>query len=238
MWTRSELKNRAKLTLKGHYWTAFVASLVLGIANGGSGGSSLTAQLEERMLDGQSPEYVIGFAVGAIIAALLALAVAIFVGGPLEVGVRRYFTSACCRQYDLGNLGFAFREGRYWNAVKTQVLCAVEIFLWSLLLVIPGIIKGYAYTFVPYILADNPHISPKRALQLSNQMTMGHKFEIFVLGLSFIGWYLLGTLACGVGVIFVTPYYESTMAELYMQLRHNALQNGTTTMEELCLVYN
>ena len=236
MWTYNELKNRAKLTLKGHYWTAFVASLVLGIAGGGRG-SSFTTQLEEK-LSGQSPEYLTGFAVGAIIVALIGLAVSVFVGSPLEVGVRRYFTSACCRQYDLGNLGFAFREGRYWNTLKTQLLCAVEVFLWSLLLVIPGIIKSYAYIFVPYIMADNPYLSPKRALQLSAQMTKGHKFEIFVLGLSFLGWYLLGVLACGIGVIFVTPYYESTMAELYMQLRHNALQNGTTTMEELCLSYN
>jgi uncharacterized membrane protein len=238
MWTRKDLKARAKLTLKGHYWTALVATLVLGFANGGSGGSSLSARFEEEFLAGQSPEYVAGFWVGMVVVALVSLAVAIFVGGPLTVGVRRYFTCACCRQYDLGNLGFGFKQGRYWNTLKTQLLCSVEIFLWSLLLVVPGIIKGYAYSLVPYILADNPYLSPKRALQLSDQMTKGHKLEIFGLGLSFIGWYLLGTLACGVGVIFVAPYYESTMAELYMQLRHNALQNGTTTMEELCLVYN
>ena len=91
---------------------------------------------------------------------------------------------------------------------------------------------------VPYILADNPHLNPKRVIELSCRMTDGHKGEIFGLGLSFVGWYLLGALCCGVGIMFVNPYVNSTMAELYMQLRHNALQRGDTTMEELCLSYN
>ena len=238
MWTRKDLKNRAKMTLKGHYWTAFLASLVIALAAGGGGTSGSAVGVESGLAEGTSPEYAAGFAVGFIIAAVFALAFAIFVGSPLEVGGRRYFTSACCGQYDLGNLGFAFRQERYWNVVKTQLLLGVEIFLWSLLLVIPGIIKGYAYSMVPYILADNPYLSPRRALQLSSQMTNGHKFEIFVLELSFVGWYLLGSLACGIGVVFVNPYHDSTVAELYMQLRHQALLRGDTTMEELCLQYN
>ncbi len=238
MWTRKDLKDRAKMTLKGHYWTAFVASLVLAIVSGGGGRTGSAAGAESSALEGMPPEYVAGFTVGLVIAAVLALAFAIFVGCPLEVGGRRYFTSACCRQYDLGNLGFAFRRGRYWNVIKVQLLREIRILLWTLLFIIPGIVKGYAYCMVPYILADNPYLSPKRAIELSNQMTMGHKGEIFVLELSFLGWYLLGALACGIGVVFVNPYHDSTLAELYIHLRHNALQRGDTTMEELCLVYN
>lgn len=243
MWTRADLKDRAKQTLKGHYWTAFAASLVIALFSGGGSGNaagSAGEHLSDGSLQGllQQPEYAAGFVVGALIALTAGIGVIIFLAGPLEVGARRYFTSACCRQYDLGNLGFAFRQGRYLNVVKAQLLRDIRTLLWSLLFIIPGIIKGYAYSMVPYILADNPYISPKRAIELSCRMTDGHKFQIFELELSFIGWYLLGALACGIGVVFVNPYHDSTMAELYMQLRHQALQNGTVTMEELCLVYN
>ena len=238
MWTRKDLKDRAKMTLKGHYWTAFLASLVIALAAGGGGTSGSAVGVESGLAEGTSPEYAAGFAIGVTIALVAGLAVSIFLASVLEVGARRYFTSACCRHYDLGNLGFAFKQGRYGNVVKVQLIRGIKELLWFLVFIIPGIIKGYAWCLVPYILADNPHLDHKRALQLSNQMTMGHKAEIFVLELSFIGWYLLGALCCGVGVMFVNPYHDSTMAELYMQLRHEALQRGDTTMEELCLSYN
>jgi uncharacterized membrane protein len=107
--------------------------------------------------------------------------------------------------------------------------------LWFLLLIIPGIVKYYAYRMVPYILADNPEINYKRALELSTRMTKGEKFDIFVLDLSFIGWYLLGTLAFVVGILFVMPYQNATEAELYIILRQNAIQNGFCTYEELAI---
>ncbi len=88
---------------------------------------------------------------------------------------------------------------------------------------------------VPYILADNPKIGHKRAIALSNQMTMGEKWNIFVLDLSFIGWYILGALLMGIGVFFVQPYYDATSAELYLKLREKSLANGITTREELQL---
>jgi uncharacterized membrane protein len=221
MWTRKDLKARAKLTLKGHYWTALVATLVLGFANGGSGGSSLSARFEEEFLAGQSPEYVAGFWVGMIVVALVSLAVAIFVGGPLEVGVRRYFTSACCRQYDLGSLGFGFKQGRYWNTLKTQLLRAVETFLWSLLLVVPGIIKSFEYAMIPYILADDPEISCKEAFAKSKELMKGNKWRLFKLELSFIGWAVLCVVTFGVGAFFLAPYLNAATAEFYAELKNN-----------------
>jgi uncharacterized membrane protein len=86
---------------------------------------------------------------------------------------------------------------------------------------------------VPYILADNPRIDYRRAVELSNQMTMGYKLDIFILDLSFIGWYLLGALAFGIGILFVRPYEDTTNAELYLVLRKNALEQGMCAYEEL-----
>ncbi len=233
-----DLRQRARDTLKGHYWTAFVASLVVSVVSGGGSGITGRISLGEEELTTMlhRPGFVAGLVVGLVAAMAAALALSVFVAGPLEVGNRRYFTSACCRQYDLGNLGFGFRHN-YWNVVKTQLLRTVRLWLWTLLFIIPGIVKGLAYSMVPYILADNPHMAPKRAIELSCRMTNGHKAELFGLLLSFIGWLLLGALCCGVGTLFVAPYMDSAYAEAYMQLRHEALQRGDTTLEELFLSY-
>ena len=88
---------------------------------------------------------------------------------------------------------------------------------------------------VPYILSDNPNIGYERAVELSIEMTAGEKMDMWVLDLSFIGWYLLGTLLFLVGVLFVMPYENATKAELYLVLRQNALERGLCSYEELNL---
>ena len=136
---------------------------------------------------------------------------------------------------NLNHLGFAFNKDRYLDIVKAMLWRGFLNFLWFLLLIIPGIVKSYAYSMVPFILADNPNIGYRRAVDLSNQMTRGHKFRIFVLDLSFLGWIFLGLFAFFVGVLFVLPYINATKAELYLTLRQQALENGLTTEEELRL---
>jgi uncharacterized membrane protein len=103
----------------------------------------------------------------------------------------------------------------------------------SALFAIPLYIKMYSYRLTPWILADNPAIGMRRALRLSIELTRGQKWQIFVLDLSFIGWFLLGMLACGVGVFFVMPYYQAVQAELYSVLRQNGVDSGQCSMEEL-----
>ena len=89
----------------------------------------------------------------------------------------------------------------------------------GLLFVIPGIVKSFEYTCVPYILAEHPEMDYREVLALSKQMTDGYKVEIWILGLSFIGWNLLGTLLLGIGTLFVIPYIELTNGEMYAFLR-------------------
>jgi uncharacterized membrane protein len=110
-------------------------------------------------------------------------------------------------------------------------------FLWFLLFIIPGIVKYYAYSMVPYILSDNPNIGVRKAIALSNKLTHGHKFDMFILDLSFIGWFILGLMAFIVGTLFVFPYYFATKAELYLALRQIGLDRGMCTMEDHALVY-
>ncbi|MCS4477280.1 DUF975 family protein [Clostridium botulinum] len=158
------------------------------------------------------------------------------VGYMLEVGGRKFFIKAAEGETNMGYLGYCFKEGSYFGVLVTMLLRSIYTFLWTLLLVIPGIIKGYAYSMVPYILADNPSIGAERAIQLSNRMTDGEKWDMFVLDLSFLGWYILGMLALGIGVIFVNPYVDSTKAELYLILRKKAIEDGSTSCKELNIV--
>ncbi len=116
-----------------------------------------------------------------------------------------------------------------WEAMPLIVFWVIGSIAFS----IPAIIKSYSYRMTPWILGDNPKIGYKRALKLSMGLTSGHKFNMFILDLSFIGWFLLGVIACGIGVFFVLPYYAAVQAELYATLRHNAVNQQLTSMEEL-----
>ena len=107
------------------------------------------------------------------------------------------------------------------------------MFLWSLLLIVPGIIKSYEYSMVPYILAENPSISGKRAFQISKAMTKGHKWDLFVLELSFILWIIGTVCTCGLLGIYLAPYMQATMTEAYYKLKAEAVANGGATLQEL-----
>ncbi|MDW7657956.1 MAG: DUF975 family protein [Bacillota bacterium] len=132
--------------------------------------------------------------------------------------------------------GFGMPTWLYsWFGSSEAAMFAVFmlIMLASSLMTLPVIIKSYSYRMTPWVLADNPQIGYKRALKLSMQLTKGHKWRIFVLDLSFIGWFLLGLLACGIGVIFVAPYFQAVQAELYARLRRLGVDQNLCTMEEL-----
>lgn len=245
MWYRAELKTRAKTVLKSSYWKAFLVSLIIAVVGGNSsgspnfnwnfgGGKSHNLSNSIGNINGSMlPIIVGGIIIAAIIVCMLVFAFRVFLGYPLEVGGRRYFVRAAQNEVNMNHIGFAFEKGKYIDIIKAMLWRALFNFLWFLLFFIPGIVKAYAYSMVPYILADNPNIGYKRALQLSKQMTSGQKFKLFVLDLSFLGWLILGALALLVGVLFVMPYVNATKAELYIVLRQNALENSLCSYNEL-----
>lgn len=100
-----------------------------------------------------------------------------------------------------------------------NILISFFTMLWSVLLVIPGIIKMYSYSMALYILAEHPTMTAREALDESKRITDGHKMELFMLDLSFIGWFLLGTITFGIAFIYVTPYLNATRANFYNELR-------------------
>lgn len=243
MWSREELKDRAKAVLRQIYWSAFGISIVIALAGGhngwnGGSGSHYSVNSRDSFFTNihNSGFFIWGFMTIFLTVFIVILALRIFIGYCLEVGGRKYFIQSAQYRYNGQCFSYCFDRQNYMGIVSTMLLIKIYIFLWTLLLIIPGIIKSYAYRMVPYILADNPNLGAKEAIALSNEMTMGHKFDMFVLDLSFIGWYLLGALACGVGVFFVMPYENATNAELYLVLRENALRNHWCSYEDLLLV--
>jgi hypothetical protein len=152
---------------------------------------------------------LIAFAIGVLIA--------VFLLNPLQVGCRRFFVknSDSKEAADVGDVGFAFSTN-YGNVVKTMFFKDLWVFLWTLLLIVPGIIKSFEYRMVPYLLAENPNMDRKEALKVSTEMMYGNKWNAFVLDLSFFGWILLSACTLGIlGIFYVDPYVAATDAELY-----------------------
>ena len=122
----------------------------------------------------------------------------------------------------------------YLRKVGGMCWMTLFIYLWSLLFVIPGIVKTFAYSMTPYILADCPNVDAKQALKLSMRMTNGYKAELFIMSLSFIGWLLLSALTFGIlWIVYVGPYMYTTWAGYYLELRDRALASGTVEQWEL-----
>lgn len=245
MWDRITLKTRGKAAFLKNYWTCVAVAFVLSLFLGGSG-SSIKNTYEDKI--NQSTDYyqedignveivvgnharasslvstIIGVFASLFVLALMVIMIvlSIFVFSPLEVGGCRFFIENAYESGRFGNLAYAFGSGSYLKIVGTMFLKGLYIFLWSLLLFIPGIIKSYEYRMVPYLLAECPQMGSSEAFRISKEMMYGQKMEAFILDLSFIGWEILSACTCGlVGLFFVNPYKHATNAELFLELKRD-----------------
>ena len=107
----------------------------------------------------------------------------------------------------------------YGRILLTMLLTDIYIFLWSLLFVIPGIIKYYSYSMVPYVLRDYPDLSFDEAIEQSMHMMSGFKSKLFMLDLSFIGWAILCVFTLGIGFFWLMPYVYTNHALFYEDLQ-------------------
>ena len=103
----------------------------------------------------------------------------------------------------------------FGKALWLTIITSFFIYLWSLLFIIPGLIKVFSYSMAPYILADNPQMNAREALQSSIKLMEGKKGRLFYIGLSFIGWSLLGAITVGIAYIWILPYMQATTAAFY-----------------------
>lgn len=268
MWTRKELKERAKEALKRNYWKVLLVTVIVIMIGGGAGsmfefrfgpahnentenienaekysipeereafisnmadeieGSLQAASMELEQID---TAVWIAFAVVIIIYVIILLAIVfaidILLINPLYVGIQRFMLKSVDGTGNVSELGYTF-DHNYKNGIKTAFFRDLHVFLWALLLIIPGIYKKYQYYMVDYILAENPDMPYQEVLALSKRMMDGHKWNTFVLDISFILWHILAGLTCGVlEVFYVIPYTQLTRASLYRKLQDGLREN-------------
>lgn len=231
MWNRAELKMRGNMAFKKNYVSAVVVALLMGIFGTVSGESS-ARRVSENSDIYSGNLFNVGMITGLLagittVVILIVLVAKVFVGNLLKMGGYRFFILNQTAQPGIGILLDGFRSGHYVNIVLTMFLRDLFTALWSLLLVVPGIVKHYEYLMVPYIIAENPAMDYKEAFQISKQMMDGEKMEAFIMDLSFLGWYLLSAVTCGLLAIFyVNPYVQASFAEMYTFNKQKAYQEG------------
>ncbi len=229
MWSRKELKARGKAAFKANYWKCVVVALIFALFLGGgvSAGKNRVQNVDDANQQTtlieelcNAPKEVAVVITGALVGvSVIATLVKLLVVNPLKVGCNRFFLVNSDRPAELSELGFGFKNG-YGHMVAAMFLRDLFIALGCILLVIPGIIMTYSYRMVPYILSENPELSGMDAIRRSKEMMRGHKWNAFVLDLSFFGWALLVVLTADiVGVLWVNPYIQATDAELYKAIR-------------------
>ena len=153
----------------------------------------------------------------AVIAAILLGIVFFILGSVIETGYSQFNLNLIDRR-DL-SFDTLFNYFPQWkNLAKTNFFRSLYVFLWSLLLIVPGIMKSYSYAMVPYILAEEPELDTDAALARSTALMDGNRMRLFCLHFSFIGWDILASLTFGIGHIFLTPYKQAANAAFYRDL--------------------
>ena len=215
MKTNKEYKNAALAALKGN-WAPFVVAVIIMMA------------FMYVIMGPYLFVYQVSLGMNQIVIspAFALAAVALYILGmplltmPLTLGFD-YASNRLLVEGDNRAVGNLFRDSfvRWGRKVWGMFLMNFFISLWSLLLIIPGFIKFYAYALTPYILIDNPELSANQAINLSQKMMKGHKFDLFFLHFSFIGWFFLSIFTFGIGLLWLLPYMMTAQAAFYQDVK-------------------
>lgn len=215
MGKNQDLKNAALAALEGNWAPAVLCNAVMLVI---SILISMVSVIFEPELGVVSPEDVdltmFGLSMVASVAVTFLFTMPLYVGS-YQTHNRLY------AEGDNAMTANMFRDTfrGYWKNVLGMFLMVLYVFLWTLLLIVPGLIMGIAYGMTPYILKDCPELSANQAIKLSRKMMKGHKWEYFWLQLSFIGWIILGFLTLGIGYLWLIPYILTTQAAFYQKIK-------------------
>ena len=174
----------------------------------------------KQSLTGNWGAAILGLVIyGAIVSLLSTTGVGSFVTGLVSLGYISLYISLLRGKTPTFEGSISAITENIGTKFIATLLVSIYTFLWSLLFIIPGIVKSYSYAMTPYILLDRPELSATDAIKESEKMMNGHKMELFILDLSFIGWILLSILTCGVLVLYVEPYMMATRSAFYLELK-------------------
>ena len=173
--------------------------------------------------------------VSVILGAISAGLLGVIVNCLLEVAVAGFFLAGWRGSPRTVNEMFVtLFDDTFLRKLGGMLWMMLKVFLWSLLFVIPGIIKALSYAMTPYILHQYPNVPAMEACNISEKMMKGHKTDLFITELSFLGWILLSGLTLGIlYILYVGPYMEMTMAGIYDELQRLALESNIVTEAEL-----
>lgn len=228
----SQLRARARANLRGKWGISIGAMLVAGIfgATMASGGFSLDLNIDAEVLE-LLPTDLAAF-ITTVAASIASVGsglnfLHLILGGVIQLGYGKFLLAQHDgREYQVKDLFSQF--DRFGVGFLQRFLRSLLTALWSLLLIIPGIIKSLSYAMTPYLLVDHPELTAKQAIEASKVMMDGYKGDLFMLGLSFIGWDMLNLLTLGIGSFWLSPYKEATYAAFYREL---LAQRRETTVE-------
>ena len=216
--TSSELRAIARRNLEGTWGisvgVALVAALLGGLIVGT--GSNINFNFNEDTVRNLPPIFWTVLLPLVSVAGLLSLA-ALILGGTVELGYAKFLL----KQYDRKQLQFSdlFSQfERFGTGFAQKFLRTLFTVLWSLLFIIPGIVKGLSYAMTPFILEEHPEMTASEAIKASMRLMDGHKMDLFILGLTFIGWQILACLTMGIGFLFLNPYMNAAYAAFYRSI--------------------
>lgn len=214
--TYSDIRARAREHLRGAWGVSVAAAFVAAIFGALLASSGNMVQIVEKIAEEAPPRMTAVLALIASGASTLSL-VHLILGGVVQLGYAKFLLSQHDgRAYEVKDLFSQFE--RFSVGFLQMFLRNLFIALWSLLLIIPGIIKSLSYAMTPFILEDHPELTAKEAIRRSMELMDGHKGELFVLGLTFIGWEFLNALTLGIGSFWLNPYKNAAYAAFYREI--------------------
>lgn len=220
----SDFRARARQMLAGRWLVAVLVTFLAGLfgaaLSGGSSGFNININIDEdtlqHMPEGVEALFKMYLAFAASVGGVLGLAQFVL-SGPLKLGYCKYLLKL--HDGEEGEVRDLFSQfGRFADGFLLSLLISIYIFLWTLLFIIPGIVAAYKYAMAPFIMLENPGMKAGEAIDASKKMMYGHKGELFILNLSFIGWALLSILTMGVGSLWLNPYMNASYAAFYRHL--------------------
>lgn len=226
----SDYRLKARQSLAGNWGVAILVALVASILGGAIKvfGFELNFNVEGENISSWSDAFRVAIGGATITGSFMGI-VQFILGGPVRLGNCKYLLNQHDRrEKSFGDLFSMFSH--FGNGFLLQLLTWLYTFLWSLLLVIPGIVASYRYAMAPFIMAEHPEMSAGEAINESKHMMYGHKWALFCLDFSFIGWAILSALTLGIGSLFLNPYTSAARAAFYRNLcgEHPLHQNPTS----------